>query len=362
MRSRIAFFAVIGIAIVVVIASQLIGTGGGGSDKKDVIVVNGFIGSEKKGFLDNPQIQDILRDRYGLEVDYTSLGSIEQVMTDSSSMDFLWPSNDVALAIYEENHTSRVKSETIFRSPIVLYSWAEVTDVLINQGLVTQENDIYYADMEALIRMAVETDTTWQDLGMSFTHPKKLNIISTDPIKSNSGNMFYGLMANILAPDEIANDTTIEQVLPAINAYYDGLGMLADGSNDLFANFISTGMGANPLIVNYESLLIEFTLQYPQYRDVILAELRTIYPRPTVWSNHPLIALTPEGEQLMAALQDEEIQKIAWTEHGFRSGLVGITNDPSELQVGNIPDNIVDVLALPRPSVMERIINELATP
>jgi hypothetical protein len=275
-------------------------------------------------------------------------------------MDFLWPSNEVALVIYEETHAGRVKSETIFRSPIVLYSWAEVTDALMAEGIVTDENGIYYTDMQALVELAVLSDQTWQDVGLNIS--RKINIISTDPVESNSGNMFYGLLANLLAPGEIADDTTIEEILPTLKTYYDSLGFLARGSGDLFSDFISTGMGANPLIVNYESLLIEFMLQNPTNRDEILNQLRIIYPRPTVWSNHPLIALTPNGEKLMEALKDEDIQRIAWEAHGFRSGLVGISNDTSVLQVITIPVNVDDVLPLPRPSVMSRIIAALETP
>lgn len=362
MRSRVVFIAVIGIAVLVVVGSQFLsGIGGNSTGDDSVILVNGYIGSEKSEFLQNPQIQQILADNYGIQVDYTSLGSIAQVTTaDTTNMDFLWPSNEVALVLYEETRAGRVKSENIFRSPIVLYSWAEVTDALIQEGIVTEENGIYYADMEQLIELAVLSDQNWNDIGLDIS--REMNIISSDPVESNSGNMFYGLLANVLSPGEVADDTTIEQVLPTIKEYYNSLGFLARGSGELFRDFINTGMGAYPLIINYESLLIEFTLQNPDNRDEILNELRIIYPTPTVWSDHPVIALTSEGEKLMEALKDEEIQRIAWEEHGFRSGLIGITNEPSVLQVINIPATIDEVIPLPRPSVMSRIIAELEAP
>jgi len=360
MRSRIVFVAFIAIAVLIVVASQVLtgGSGDSANDKLSTTVVRGYIGSEKAAFLQNPKIQSILAEKYGIEVDYTSLGSIAQVTTaNTSEMDFLWPSNEVALVIYEETHAGRFKSETIFRSPIVLYSWAEATDVLIQQRLVTEENGIYYADMPGLVELAVLSDQTWQDIGLDIS--RQINIISTDPVESNSGNMFYGLLANLLAPGEVADDANIETILPTIKRYYDSLGFMARGSGDLFNDFINTGMGANPLIVNYESLLVEFTLQNPANRDEILDQLRIIYPRPTVWADHPIIALTPNGETLMQALTDEEIQRIAWEEHGFRSGLLGISNDPSVLQTINIPTTIDDVIPLPRPSVISRIIETL---
>lgn len=363
MRSRIIFVVIIGIVVAVVAVSQLLSRSGSASSsgKSSVITVSGYIGSEKAEFLQSPKIQKILANRYGLKVDYTSLGSIAQVTTaDTTGMDFLWPSSDVALVLYGETHPGRVKSETIFRSPIVLYSWDQVTDALIQQSIVADENGIYYSDIQKLVELAVQSDKSWQDIGLNIS--RKINIISTDPVESNSGNMFYGLLANILAPGEVADDTTIEEVLPVIKAYYNSLGFLPRGSGDLFSDYITTGMGAYPLIVNYENLLIEFTLQNPANRDEILNRLRIIYPRPTVWANHPLIALTPNGEKLMEALKDEEIQKIAWEEHGFRSGLIGITNDTGVLQIISIPATIDAVIPLPRPSVMSRIIAVLEAP
>jgi hypothetical protein len=363
MRSRIVFVVVIGIAVLVVVASQVLSGGGssGGNKTSSATVVKGYIGSEKAGFLQSANIQQILADKYGIKVDYTTLGSIAQVTTtDTTGIDFLWPSNEVALVLYQETHAGTVKFETIFRSPIVLYSWAEVTDALIQQRIVTEENGIHYADMPKLVDLVL-SDKTWADIGLT-TISRKISIISTDPIESNSGNMFYGLLANLLSPNEVADDATIEQVLPTLKTYYNSLGFLSRGSGDLFSDFINTGMGAYPLIVNYESLLIEFTLQNPANRDEILNQLRIIYPRPTVWSNHPLIALTPNGEKLMEALKDPDVQRIAWEEHGFRSGLIGITNDTSVLQIVNIPATIDDVIPLPRPSVMSRIITALQAP
>jgi len=72
-----------------------------------------------------------------------------------------------------------------------------------------------------------------------------------------------------------------------------------------------------------------------------------------------LIALTPNGEMLMTAMLDPDLQKIAWEQHGFRSGVLGINNNISVLQTVNMPENINNVVSLPRPSVMSKIITAL---
>jgi hypothetical protein len=119
-------------------------------------------------------------------------------------------------------------------------------------------------------------------------------------------------------------------------------------------------MGAYPVIAGYESSLIEFSLANQDELDLIRSEIRLLYPRPTVWSSHPMIALTANGERLIEALKDEEIQRIAWESHGFRSGLLGVQNDPDVLDVAGVPATIDSVMPLPRAAVMERIIQALS--
>lgn len=356
-RSQLAFAAVIGAALLLIVVSQVINLGGGGDDDGSVnagVEVVGYIGSEKRDFLDNPEIQRILRERYGLEIDYTAMGSIEQVTTaDTTGVDFLWPSNEVALEFYRDRNAGSVKSATIFNSPIVMYSWSDVVNALSGEGFIRLEGDIYYVDIEALVTYILD-DHRWSDVGMDELIDG-IKIYSTNPTRSNSGNMFYGLLANILAEGDVANDQTVEAVLPTIKAYYDSLGNLETSSGFLFDKYISQGMGAYPLIMGYESQLIEFSLQNEASRAMILDQVRIVYPRPTVWSSHPVIALTENGERVMEALQDEEIQRLAWEQHGFRSGLLGIDNDPSVMDVANIPESITAVIPLPRPSVMFRL-------
>jgi hypothetical protein len=88
-----------------------------------------------------------------------------------------------------------------------------------------------------------------------------------------------------------------------------------------------------------------------------------LYPSPTVWSSQPLVALTPGGKRLMEALRDPEIQRIGWEHHGFRYGVFNNPIDPSVVNVSGVPATIDSVLKMPKPEIMERIVNALdATP
>ena len=66
-----------------------------------------------------------------------------------------------------------------------------------------------------------------------------------------------------------------------------------------------------------------------------------------------------KAKRLIEALQDEEIQKLAWEKHGFRTGLIGVQNDPKVLDIAGIPAEITHVIPMPSPQVMDRIITNL---
>jgi hypothetical protein len=147
--------------------------------------------------------------------------------------------------------------------------------------------------------------------------------------------------------------------LPQLHAYFRAMGHMEHSSGDIFENFLSQGMGPRPIIVGYENQLVEFVLAHPESADYIKGKIRTLYPEPTVFSSHPLISLKPTCKRLADALQDTQVQDLAWKAHGFRSGLMGVENDPSVLAVAGIPSSVELVIPLPRAAEMEAIIDSL---
>jgi hypothetical protein len=71
------------------------------------------------------------------------------------------------------------------------------------------------------------------------------------------------------------------------------------------------------------------------------------------------LALDSKGARLLTALEDPTIQQLAWKRHGFRSGLIGVQNDPAVLAVAGVPKSIVQTVPLPRTTVMESILRAL---
>ena len=72
----------------------------------------------------------------------------------------------------------------------------------------------------------------------------RLWLLPTAPWRSNSGNLFAGLIANILCGG-VADQSNIEGVLPRLRAIFERLGCMESSSDDLFGQFHHPG-GSHP--------------------------------------------------------------------------------------------------------------------
>lgn len=323
------------------------------------LVVTGFVGGEKIGFLEDPAVVAALRDRYGLRFEAVKAGSIEMVSELSpEGKDVLWPSSQVAAELHRRRGGKALAQETVFNSPLVLFSWDVVADALAKEGLMHQRAGVWYADdFSGLVRRLL-AGTEWRAVGLPQLYGR-MRIFCTDPKRSNSGNMFAGLLASILSGGDLVTEQELPSVLPQLSAYFARMGYMEHSSGDIFESFLKTGVGARPIVVGYESQMVEYAIAHRDQLQLLQQRIRIVYPTPTVWSEHPAIALTDNGRRLVEALKDTEIQRLAWSQHGFRSGLMGVDNDPQALPIAGIPATIEAVVPMPSAAVMERIIAAL---
>jgi len=320
------------------------------------VTVSIFYGGEKTALLANPKVSDILKTRYGITLDATRAGSVEMVTTlDSTGKDCLWPSNGVSVEMARNAGKTVLADETIFNSPIVLYAWADVADALAKAGVVrTAADGTLYADVQALGGLITGGKRWKEDLGLNIYGPFK--VTSTDPVKSNSGLIWAALLASSLNAGNTPTEADLTALLPKLQAYFASMGFMETSSGDLFENFLKQGMGARPIIVGYENQMVEFVTENQRYADLIKSRIKVIYPEPTIFASHPLISLTATCKRLAEALVDPDLQQIAWAEHGFRTGLIGVTNDPASITVAKLPETVALVVPMPSAKVMTDIV------
>ena len=327
------------------------------SNSQTVTEINGYVGGEKIGLLEDEEVQDILRDRYRLVIDYAKAGSIDMVTDDPEGRDFLFPSNQTALELYKQVHGDPVKSEIILNTPIVLYTRSAVAQALVDSGLAVVTNGVYHGGHGKIDR----DHRSRHNLGGNRPSPAygSVSVGTTDPTKSNSGNMFAGLLANTLCGG-VADESNLAEILPRLQNIFQKLGYMESSSSDLFDQFLKTGMGAKPLIAGYENQLLEFAVENPDTWEQIKGDIVMMYPTPTVWSSHVYIALDGAGTAGIDALLDEDIQRLAWEKHGFRTGVYDTPTDAAHFGVSGIAEELTQVAPMPDANTMDRIIKALS--
>ena len=135
---------------------------------------------------------------------------------------------------------------------------------------------------------------------------------------------------------------------------------MESSSSDLFDQFLKTGMGAKPLIAGYESQLLEFAVQEAETWAQIRDDIVIVYPTPTVWSSHVYIALDEVGARGVDALLDQDVQRLAWEKHGFRTGVYDAPTDIQQFDVPGVAEEVTQVAPMPSAAVMEQIIAALS--
>jgi hypothetical protein len=354
MKGRIAGLVILVLVIISALAYQTLLR-----PKLTKTLVDGYLGGEKSGLFEDQRFTGAMLKKYGLTIHYKKAGSIDMISAPLEDMDYLFPSSYTALELYKQKYGSAYKrAEVVFNSPIVLYTRKTVAEALKKQGWVHTEDETEYIDLRKLID-AVSADTKWSSVGLNELYGN-MYIISTDPLKSNSGNMFAGLVANMLNNGEVASGESLKKNGGELKRFFSKLGYLESSSADLFNSFLKTGIGAKPVIAGYESQILEFSVEHPEEWAYVKDDIVVLYPEPTVWSAHPFIALTGNGERVIEALLGEEIQALAWETHGFRTGIASGQAADTVFGIKGVPGQVKKVIPLPNPDTMQKIMEIIA--
>ena len=324
----------------------------------------GFLGGEKRSFIEDPDVEKALRG-WGLDLDARVAGSVEMVREPallSQNPQFLWPSSSTMVDIARQNGVKIRHDQIVLNSPIVIYSWEPVVEGLKKNGMVaTSASGHNEFDLAAYLE-AVLAGEDWANLGVDALYGKA-RIVSTDPNRSNSGFMFAGLVLSLLAGD-VADRSALTEFGGKAGEIFEGMGLKSSSSGKLFDQYLAGGFGAEPMIVGYENQLVEWILADPDRWQRITSgsgpKPAVLYPRPTAFSAHPLISIAPESDRLLEALMSDDLQALAWTNHGFRGPLGAVTGLASEQVAGLLPDSVSAVMPMPAADVMLPYLQRLA--
>lgn len=311
-------------------------------------------GSEKQEFMADPDVARLMRDKYGLSVSFTPMGSYKQVLLTkeeiaSRGLNCLWPSSASARSVFEAKHAGAYpayRAATVLQSPEVIYSGPTATEALTRAKLVKRNGTVNTLDIKTLLTGHVLKGTTWQQLKAGdLAGPVRIG--STDARTSNSGFTLAQLELTAISTQDLSTPPTLAEArkaLPTLRRIYETSGLQAASSDDGFRQWLTQGGEYSvPLYAGYENQLIQQWIDGGR-QDALLADVTMLYPNPTIYADHPVLALDADGARLIDAMQDPELQTLAWQRYGFRSGTNSGLNDvktfdkfPLQARVRTIP-------------------------
>ncbi len=344
-------------------------------------------GGGKEDFLADEKVNEILRKKYKLNVVYDTWSNGKTITLpliresvglgntgyegltikseEASKYDALFTSDQRFYDYYklqpnkEKNEADRytvLEGGLTLNTPIVIYSWGKVVDALMKENIVTQTDGVYYiTDMNKLMNYIL-AGKKWSDIGVTELYGR-INIASTDPVTSSPGATYYGLLLSILSEGNIT-DKALDTNLPKLKEFYNKSGYMNNTPADLFERYLKTGMGGEPMIVDYEKSIIDFANANPNGFNEVKNDIRILYPAPTIWNSHCLAIFTEEGKMLYKAFDDPEIQKIAFEKYGFRTGITGGVYDVSSLGLA-LPKTITSTVTSLKMDTYNRLIDYL---
>jgi len=366
---------VLGIALAIVLAGGIVaivvlgrGFGGGGiigggtNPPADLAVVQGVIGSEKKPFFEDPEVQAIFAEN-GLDVRVTTAGS-RQIATsvDLTGVDFVFPSSaPAAEKIKRELGVSTVYAP--FYSPMAIATFKPIVQLLSNAGIAHQQADgTWILDMKQYLA-AVAAGTRWNELPDAanlYNSSRSLLISSTDIRQSNSAAMYLSMASYVANSDNVVSSSTQESaIIDQMATLFLEQGFSASSSEAPFEDYLSQGIGSKPMVMIYEAQFLGRQMN-AETAGSITDQMVLMYPSPTVLSKHTLIPLTSNGDEVGRLIsQDPRLAALA-AQYGFRPGDPSVFTDVLTKAGIPVPPSPVDVVEPPSYETLEAMIVEIS--
>lgn len=318
------------------------------------VTVRGIVGSEKGAFFADKRVLDRFACA-GLDVTVELAGSrdmVTRLAQDNAGFGFAFPGS-TATAEKLEQERKPTGTFTPFSSPMAVATFAPIVKVLTAAGIVVPSSDgSSLVDVAKLIDVA-RKGTGWNELpgNSDFEVAKDVLLSTTDPLDSNSAIMFLSIASQVANGGAVVTSSEqVQKVLPDLCRLIFYQGQKPETSQVLFNYYLVDGIGRIPMGLIYES---QFLTQAPGQKPVLTPDRVMLYPKPTVYSRHTVVALDAAGDRVGEALtKDPELARFA-AEYGFHPA------NP-EIQPANSRKPPLDVVESPSYDVLERMIDALA--
>lgn len=342
MKGWIVVFAIL--FVLAILAGVVFNVTTIGSKKLEIAV-----SSSATDVLSNNKVRDILKDKYKVSVKETYYSDNElikkELLTnnkkiyngiifgDKKYLDYYKTPANISLG--EKERDTVKTSYSFLTTPLVIYTWDSILNVLVEKGIVSEVSGTYYiTNMNDFLEL-ISGNNKWSDIGLNIEGNINVETESLKPY--NSAAAFYELLLLSISNGDLS-ENNLNQVLSDFNKIYSKKNFLSSSDSDLFDLFLRLGINSKPMIAGYESDIIKFSNEYPDVYATLKDKVKILYPASTIISSYPIATLDDDGA-LVKSFDDKEIQEIILKEYGLRVDNGTVNYDVSTLNV-SIPATI----------------------
>ena len=342
MKGWIVVFAIL--FVLAILAGVVFNVTTIGSKKLEIAV-----SSSATDVLSNNKVRDILKDKYKVSVKETYYSDNElikkELLTnnkkiyngiifgDKKYLDYYKTPANITLG--EKERDTVKTSYSFLTTPLVIYTWDSILNVLVEKGIVSEVSGTYYiTNMNDFLEL-ISGNNKWSDIGLNIEGNINVETESLKPY--NSAAAFYELLLLSISNGDLS-ENNLNQVLSDFNKIYSKKNFLSSSDSDLFDLFLRLGINSKPMIAGYESEIIKFSNEYPDVYATLKDKVKILYPASTIMSSYPIATLDDDGA-LVKSFDDKEIQEIILKEYGLRVDNGTVNYDVSTLNV-SIPATI----------------------
>ncbi len=321
-------------------------------------VVTGVIGSEKVAFFADPRVREVFRAN-GLDVRVDPAGSRQIATTvQLANYDFAFPSSSPAADKLLAAHPA-ARTYAPFSSPMAVATFTPIVDLLTRAGVVATGTPTF--DVQAYLALASK-GTRWDQLAGNTAFPARKNVLlsTTAPCDSNSGAMYLAITSYVANKDAVVGDAAAAgAVLSQVRPLFRDQGYLPATTDVLFEDYLSSGMGRVPMALVYEQ---QYLAEQLSADPALAPDARMLYPRPTLYSRHTLVPLTPAGDRVGELLTGDADLTGLEAQLGFRPTDPRAFTDAVRAKGVPAPPALVDVIEPPSFAVLEALLAGLGCP
>ena len=322
-------------ATVAVISTVALLIGSSRQPPEPVVTLKGIMAS-KAEFFNDPEVQRLLLKRH-FRVEVTVRASREvalEVMAKPDSYDFAFPSGQPAANLITVDRTQKKlynKVTQLFTSPIVLASYREYADTLVNNNVATAQGApdtaLYYTlDTDKFIKLG-EQQKRWNDIGLSahlnkdgkpITNGNQVLAHNSGVCRSNSAATYLALIAFVKNDNRPAQtETEIDHLAAQIKPLITAAGM---PEAELLRSYMTPeGRSQGPIVVVYEHQYFAYQLERLHSTGKPDTDRVLLYPKQEFQADPAFISLKEGPADRLAELlrNDSELQR-RMMELGYR--------------------------------------------